>query len=139
MNKIEYFTNDFSKDIWIQNYKQKNENSISDTWKRVAKSVASVESTEDYRIKWEQEFYNILENFKFIPGGRILANAGSNVKNISLINCFTSPKPNYDIDSIEGIMEILKNQVLTLKSEGGWGINFSFIIHFVIHICWVIS
>lgn len=127
MNKIEYFTNDFSKDIWIQNYKKKNENSISDTWKRVAKSVASVESTEDYRIKWEQEFYNILENFKFIPGGRILANAGSNVKNISLINCFTSPKPNYDIDSIEGIMEILKNQVLTLKSEGGWGINFSFI------------
>lgn len=42
-------------------------------------------------------------------------------------NCFVGPKPSYDQDSMEGIFAVLQSQVLTLKSEGGWGMNFSFI------------
>jgi ribonucleoside-diphosphate reductase alpha chain len=60
-------------------------------------------------------------------GGRILANAGTDWKGVTLMNCFVGPKPKYDQDSIEGIMSVLLSQTLTLKSEGGWGMNFSFI------------
>lgn len=120
------FTNDFSKQIWEVTYKLPGETCIEDTWKRVAKAVASVESYDLYDI-YVDKFYDILKNFKFIPGGRILANAGSGLKGASLTNCFVSPLPSYDVDSIDGITEVLRKQMLTLKSEGGWGLNFSFI------------
>lgn len=120
------FTNDFSKQIWEVTYKLPGETCIEDTWKRVAKAVASVEPCKSYDI-YVDKFYDILENFKFIPGGRILANAGSGLKGASLTNCFVSPMPSYDVDSIDGITEVLRKQMLTLKSEGGWGLNFSFI------------
>lgn len=120
------FTNDFSKQIWEVTYKLPGETCIEDTWKRVAKAVASVEPHDLYDI-YVDKFYDILKNFKFIPGGRILANAGSGLKGASLTNCFVSPLPSYDVDSIDGITEVLRKQMLTLKSEGGWGLNFSFI------------
>lgn len=121
------FTNEFSRQIWEVTYKTQNENSITDTWKRVASAVANVEKDDESKRFYAEAFYEILKDFKFIPGGRILANAGGSCTNVSLVNCFLSPQPKYDMDSIEGIMEVLKNQVLTLKSEGGWGLNCSFI------------
>lgn len=121
------FTNDFSRQIWEVTYKTQNENSITDTWRRVANAVANVEKDDESKRFYANAFYDILKDFKFIPGGRILANAGGNCTNVSLVNCFLSPQPKYDMDSVEGIMEVLKNQVLTLKSEGGWGLNCSFI------------
>lgn len=121
------FTNEFSRQIWEVTYKTQNENSITDTWRRVANAVADVEKDEESKRFYAEAFYEILKDFKFIPGGRILANAGGSCANVSLVNCFLSPQPKYDMDSIEGIMEVLKNQVLTLKSEGGWGLNCSFI------------
>lgn len=42
-------------------------------------------------------------------------------------NCFVSPRRKYDIDSLDGILETVSNQSFTLKSEGGWGENFSYI------------
>lgn len=42
-------------------------------------------------------------------------------------NCFVGPRENYDIDSLNGILAHLKSQANTLKSEGGWGENFSYI------------
>lgn len=121
------FSNEFSRQIWEVTYKTQNENSITDTWKRVASAVANVEKDDESKRFYAEAFYEILKDFKFIPGGRILANAGGSCTNVSLVNCFLSPQPKYDMDSIEGIMEVLKNQVLTLKSEGGWGLNCSFI------------
>lgn len=121
------FTNDFSRQIWEVTYKTQNENSITDTWRRVANAIANVEKDDESKRFYANAFYDILKDFKFIPGGRILANAGGNCTNVSLVNCFLSPQPKYDMDSVEGIMEVLKNQVLTLKSEGGWGLNCSFI------------
>lgn len=93
----------------------------------MANAVANVEKDDESKRFYANAFYDILKDFKFIPGGRILANAGGNCTNVSLVNCFLSPQPKYDMDSVEGIMEVLKNQVLTLKSEGGWGLNCSFI------------
>ena len=49
------------------------------------------------------------------------------VNNIITHNCFVGTKPSNDQDSIDGIYETLSSQAKTLKSEGGWGMNFSFI------------
>lgn len=125
MQKDKYFTNEFSYEVWDTTYRAANETTIEDTWSRVAKAIAGVETDKKQKL-WENKFFELLEGFKFIPGGRILANAGRNV-NATLINCFVSPKPDCDIDSLDGIMTILTDQAKTLKSEGGWGLNFSFI------------
>ena len=125
MQKDNYFTNEFSYEVWDTTYRAANETTIEDTWSRVAKAIAGVEIDKKQKL-WENKFFELLKNFKFIPGGRILANAGRNV-NATLINCFVSPRPDCDIDSLDGIMTILTDQAKTLKSEGGWGLNFSFI------------
>ena len=63
----------------------------------------------------------MLEDFKFVPGGRILSNAGLGLKGTSLINCFVGGFSGEDQDSMEGIMHALRDQALILKSEGGYG------------------
>lgn len=112
------FSNSFSEETWYQKYKAPNDETVEDTWRRVAKNLASVEEDKE---KWEQEFYTILEDFRFIPGGRILSNAGLGIKGVSMINCFVSNANGTDIDSIEGIYEELTRQAKILKSEGGYG------------------
>lgn len=118
------FINSFSKEVWETTYKDHNDNDITDNWRRVAKKMASV---EDDKEKWENQFYSMLENFRFVPGGRILANAGTEWSGTSYINCFVKDRNKYDLDSLDGILSVLRDQSQTLKSEGGWGCNFSFI------------
>jgi ribonucleoside-diphosphate reductase alpha chain len=117
------FKNNFSEEIWKQTYKHHTDNNVKQTWKRVGENLASVEKDED---KYKKEFYDLLEDFKFVPGGRILSNAGTEWK-ASYINCFVNPRDKYDIDSLNGIFQVLTDQANTLKAEGGWGCNFSFI------------
>ena len=68
------FTNSFSHETWYQKYKFKTDNTVEDTWHRVAKDLASI---EDNKEEWEHKFYEALEDFKFVPGGRITSNAGT--------------------------------------------------------------
>ncbi|HYU76144.1 MAG TPA: ribonucleotide reductase N-terminal alpha domain-containing protein, partial [Ktedonobacteraceae bacterium] len=46
-------------------------------WARVARGIAAVEPAEEKRTDWEKRFYEALSDFQFVPGGRILAGAGS--------------------------------------------------------------
>ncbi len=46
--------------------------SVEDSWRRVARDLARVESDP---AKWEDKFYSALEDFKYLPAGRILAGA----------------------------------------------------------------
>lgn len=121
------FLDEFSREVWSTTYKHHTDKSIDDTLHRVATALASVEDTEKLKTEWEGKFYDLLTSFKVITGGRILANAGAGWKGTTAINCFVGPKPKYDQDSIEGIFSVLLSQAQTLKSEGGWGMNFSFI------------
>ena len=68
------FTNSFSYETWHQKYKFTSDNSIEDTWRRVAQDLASVEKNQE---EWTEKFYKTLEDFKFVPGGRITSNAGT--------------------------------------------------------------
>jgi len=119
------FQNPFAKEIWLSTYKDHNDNTVDDTFRRVAKAVASVERTADLRKEWEEKFTDMLSDFKVTAGGRIYANAGTEWGGTTMLNCFVSPHPKDDVDSLEGIMKVLRDQSFTLKSEGGWGHNFS--------------
>jgi ribonucleotide reductase alpha subunit len=126
-NNSQIFQDSFSEEVWRSTYKHHSDNDALDTNRRVAKAVASVEVTEELRKEWEEKFYDMLSDFKVTPGGRILSNAGTEFEGTTLLNCFVGPKPDYDQDSMEGIFKVLLWQAQTLKSEGGWGMNFSFI------------
>jgi len=67
-------------------------------FERVAKHIASVEKTPAKQAEWEKKFKTLLDNWKYTPGGRIYAGAGS--KNLSFYNCFVVPSPH---DSRGGI------------------------------------
>jgi ribonucleoside-diphosphate reductase alpha chain len=121
------FQDPFSLENWTATYKDHADSDVNDNLRRVAKAIASVEKTEEKQKEWEAKFYDLLTDFKGVPGGRTLSNAGTEWSGTTLMNCFVGPRGKYDIDSIEGIFAHLLAQSQTLKSEGGWGENFSYI------------
>ncbi len=89
-------------------------------WKRVARAVSELEKKEE-KADWEKKYYSIMEDFKFVPGGRILSGAGSGYK-VTFYNCFVIPSPK---DSRDGILDTLKQMVEIMARGGGVGINMS--------------
>ncbi len=108
----------FAQEIWEKKYKYETDNTIEDTWNRVAVAIASVEKEED-RQKWANKFYDLLYDFKFIPGGRITAGAGTPQN--YLLNCAVLPIE----DSIDGIYETVKKSAVLAKCNYGVGFSFS--------------
>lgn len=91
-----------------------------DMWKRVARGIAEVEK-EDVRHDWEKKFVEVMKDFKFVPGGRILSGAGTGYQ-VTYFNCFVIPSPK---DSREGILDSLKQLVEIQSRSGGVGLNLS--------------
>lgn len=125
-----YQYDQLSEEIWSQNYQQENEKTRFDSWTRYAEANVVCEKKED-RKKIREDFLEILGNDGFIPGGRIMSNLGiKGREGTTLYNCFVHNPRDIKLkncDSIDGIYELLKAQAKTLKSEGGYGINASFI------------
>jgi ribonucleoside-diphosphate reductase alpha chain len=92
---------------------------IEDTWQRVARTAASVEAVD--ADAWTAGFYEVLQGFRFLPGGRILAGAGTD-RRVTLFNCFVMGLIE---DDMEGIFESLKEAALTMQAGGGVGYDFS--------------
>ncbi len=90
-------------------------------WDRVARAIAAVEGTEEKRAYWEERFRWAMDGFKFVPGGRILAGAGSG-KDVTYYNCFVIPLVE---DSRKGIVKTLENMIEIMARGGGVGINGS--------------
>jgi ribonucleoside-diphosphate reductase alpha chain len=111
------FVDEFSKEIYEQTYRYGLED-INSTFYRIAKDLASVEKDPDY---WTNKFQYLLEDFKFVPGGRIISNAGTGLSGTTYINCFVDGFIGEDQDSMSGIFDALRRQGLILKSEGGYG------------------
>lgn len=126
-NNTTIFQDAFSEEVWRSTYKDHKDNDVNDTFRRVAKSIASAEETPELQQHWEGKFYEMLTNFKGVSGGRITSNAGTDWNGTTFMNCFVGGLPEYNIDSIEGIYKVLQDQAKTLKSEGGWGMDFSWI------------
>jgi len=115
---------DISRHVWETKYRyshgdQPLDRTVEDTWHRVARALAAVEPHD--RQVWEQRFYSILEDFRFLPGGRILAGAGTD-RRVTLFNCFVMRRIE---DSMDGIFDALKEGALTMQQGGGVGYDFS--------------
>lgn len=95
------------------------EPSIDATFDRVALAVSSAET--HHRDDWRERFRAILSDFRFLPGGRILAGAGT-TQQTTLFNCFVMGRLD---DSINGIFNALREAVVTLQAGGGVGVDFS--------------
>ncbi|WP_439150323.1 adenosylcobalamin-dependent ribonucleoside-diphosphate reductase [Sulfitobacter sp.] len=118
------FAAPIAEQIWDMKYRFKDADgsardvTVEDTWRRIARDLAQVEDTPDV---WEDTFFEALEDFKFLPAGRITAGAGT-ARRVTLFNCFvmgTVP------DSMGGIFDMLKEAALTMQQGGGIGYDFS--------------
>ncbi len=116
----------FSEEVWKTTYKDHKDKTINDTIYRVARAAASAEESE-LVDEWTRKFYHMLSQFRTTAGGRIYSNIGTEWKGTTLMNCFVAPRQKHDIDSLDSILTNLRNQAQTLKAEGGWGENFSYI------------
>jgi ribonucleoside-diphosphate reductase alpha chain len=117
------FKADISRHIWDTKYRWRNgsqiqDRKIQDTWHRVSRALASAEQASG---SWEQQFYHALEDFKFLPGGRIMAGAGTG-HHVTLFNCFVMGLIE---DSMDGIFDGLKQGAITMQQGGGVGYDFS--------------
>lgn len=87
---------------------------------RVAKGIAAQEDPS-IRSHWEREFNWLLEDWKFVPGGRILTGAGTD-QNLTYFNCYVIPSPK---DSRGGIINSLGQMTEIMSRGGGVGMNLS--------------
>ena len=118
-----------SQDIWEKKYRLKAKDgtpvdeTIDDTYKRVARALADVEATPEAREAWYREFLWALRHGA-IPAGRITSNAGAQEHKpaTSTINCTVSGIVK---DSMNNILEKVHEAGLTLKAGCGIGYEFS--------------
>ncbi|WP_289042649.1 adenosylcobalamin-dependent ribonucleoside-diphosphate reductase [uncultured Aliiroseovarius sp.] len=115
------FAAPIAEQIWDMKYRLKTaegtpeDKTVEDTWRRIARALSEAEPAQ------EDAFYGALEDFKFLPAGRITAGAGTG-RSVTLFNCFvmgTIP------DSMGGIFDMLKEAALTMQQGGGIGYDFS--------------
>ena len=88
---------------------------------RVARGVATIEATPEKQAEWTRKFRWLLDDWKFVPGGRILTAAGTD-QDLTFYNCYVIPSPE---DSREGIMTTLTQMTEIMSRGGGVGINLS--------------
>ena len=119
-----HFTAPIAEAIWDMKYRLKEadgtpiDSDVEDTWRRIAKALASVEKQP---AKWEDKFYQALEDFKYLPAGRIIAGAGTG-RSVTLFNCFVMGTIE---DNMGGIFDSLRQAALTMQQGGGIGYDFS--------------
>ena len=118
------FAAPIAEQIWDMKYRFKAQDgtaidgTVEDSWRRIARALAVVEKDPAH---WESQFYGALEDFKFLPAGRITSGAGTG-RAVTLFNCFvmgTIP------DDMGGIFDGLKEAALTMQQGGGIGYDFS--------------
>ena len=84
------FAAPIAEQIWDMKYRLKQADgtpidlSVEDSWRRIARALAE---TETDPALWEERFYHALEDFKYLPAGRITAGAGTD-RSVTLFNCF---------------------------------------------------
>jgi ribonucleoside-diphosphate reductase alpha chain len=113
-----------SQQIWDMKYRLKGpdgqpvDKTIEESWRRVARALAEPEREPEL---WAERFFSVLEDFKFLPAGRILAGAGTD-RSVTLFNCFVMGAIP---DDMGGIFTHLREAALTMQQGGGIGYDFS--------------
>ncbi len=118
-----YYQDDLiAKDVIRNKYLAPWESNPFELWARQAKGIASVEATDELRQEWEKIFLHILEDFRFVPGGRIMHGAGRDDIKTTLNNCYVVGIEN---DSINAIYQAVIDEARTYKFGGGCGHDLS--------------
>ena len=118
-----YYTDDaLGSDVLKNKYLAPGEKHPYQMWVRQAKALAGVEKTNSDKEKWEEKFYSILEDFRFVPGGRIMHGAGREDITTTLNNCYVVAVKD---DSIKSIYNTIIEEALTYKYGGGCGHDLS--------------
>jgi len=113
--------------VFYEKYAMKDESGIptettpQQMWRRIAHEMASVEKTDAKRKKWEERFYWLLSDFRFVAGGRIMFGAGQPRK-ATLLNCYVIKPPE---DTLTSIWDCSKEMALTYSRGGGCGTDLS--------------
>ncbi len=120
----EPFVSELAEHVWRTKYRFVDDGEIrdrtpTDTWRRIARALAAVERTDPEAH--ERRFLSVLEDFRFLPGGRILAGAGTE-RRVTLFNCFVMGTLE---DSMDSIFDHLKEGAITMQEGGGVGYDFS--------------
>ena len=119
------FDSPLAGEIWSKKYRFRPNDGAGDatveaTWDRVATALAEAEPAKS-RGRWRARFREALEDYRFLPAGRILAGAGTG-RAVTLFNCFvmgTVP------DDLDGIFQHLREAAVTMQQGGGVGMDFS--------------
>lgn len=116
-----YYPDALAADVLRNKYLAPGEEGPLDLWERVARALASVEEDSDY---WYEEFFGILFDFKFVPGGRVMHGAGraDARRKPTLSNCYVIPITE---DSLEGIYRCLTESAMVYRTGGGVGTDLS--------------
>ena len=116
-----YGDNDLAIDVLHNKYLAPGEKGPLHVWDRVAKAIASVEEDQDH---WRLQFFQLLKDFKFIPGGRVMHGAGRDdaQRKPTLSNCYVIP---IEEDSLEGIYRCLSEAAVVYRTGGGVGTDLS--------------
>ncbi|OQX28718.1 MAG: ribonucleoside-diphosphate reductase, adenosylcobalamin-dependent [Spirochaeta sp. LUC14_002_19_P3] len=112
------FKQPICEEIFTRKYMLHGEESPEEVFHGVAEEIAK---PEELRDEYGEKFYNEIVSGRFIPAGRILANARpySPMKNYN--NCFT-----IDVeDSLESIYNSLTEDAVISKMGGGVGFDIS--------------
>ena len=117
-----YKEDDLGKSVLEMKYLAPGEKHPWHLWKRQAKALSSVEKTKKLQEKWEALFFDALENFKFVPGGRIMHGAGREDITTTLNNCYVV---GIKTDSIKSIYDCVIQEAMTYKYGGGCGHDLS--------------
>lgn len=109
--------------VWDSKYRHRPadgapERDLDASWDRVATAVAAVENDP---APWRERFLESLSEMRFLPAGRVIAGAGTG-RRVTLFNCFVCRPPE---DSIDSILDTLKETAVTMHQGGGVGIDFS--------------
>ena len=116
-----YGDNDLAIDVLRSKYLAPGETGPLQVWDRIARAMASVE--EDQQT-WYDRFLQLLIDFKFIPGGRVMHGAGRDEakRKPTLSNCYVVPIAE---DSLEGIYTCIKESAMVFRTGGGVGTDLS--------------
>ncbi|UWQ18756.1 adenosylcobalamin-dependent ribonucleoside-diphosphate reductase [Jannaschia sp. M317] len=118
------FSAPIAEQIWDMKYRLKEadgtpiDETVEATWDRIATALAAPEAEP---AQWVPQFRAALQDFRFLPAGRIVAGAGTG-RSVTLFNCFVMGTIE---DSMGGIFAALREAALTLQQGGGIGYDFS--------------
>lgn len=104
-------------------------------WNRWAKGAASVEKTDELKLKWENEFRWLFDGYRYSLGGRIQLMLGQEFTtgkraDLTAYNCFVVRSPRHKNEAVEQFLDVVDvafYEASIMRRGGGVGLNISHI------------